>query len=66
MRLTSSIERGPDLAHTAFHEPFESVEDANHVATAEHASDRDRTNHTIDAGAGPPRLRYRRSCEENS
>ena len=42
-------QEGPDLAYTAFHEPFESVEDTNHVATAEHTSDRDRTNYTIDA-----------------
>ena len=41
---------GPDLAYTAFHEPFESVEDADHLTTAEDAADRDRTDHAVDPG----------------
>ena len=40
-----------DLAQAAFHEPLESVKDADHVATAEDTSDRDRTDHAVDAGS---------------
>src|SRR4026208_617869 len=45
--------KGPDLAYIAFHEPFESVEDADPLTTAKHTADRDRADHAVDPGRRP-------------
>src|SRR5574337_635866 len=43
----------PDLTITSFHEPFEPIDDPQHVRAAENTADRDRADHTINAGSRP-------------
>jgi len=39
---------GSFVTRTPFHEPLESVDDTDHVATADDTTDRDSTNNAVD------------------
>src|SRR5689334_14215700 len=45
--------QGPHMFRAPFHQPFESIKNADHVTAAENTADRDRADDAVDAGCRP-------------